>query len=187
MCVTRSEDKQHSLVSSYWHYLQYIIVRWLHLEGSFINHDDMTGGGGCQMSLLLHKPYSVKCSTKGDTKMSNKMSTWFMDDPWQLTLHCKLSYKIVFIGMHYYSKVWNKRHFACSEKKCNCNFIETVCLMFIWKHQNSTVVDKFICCTIISVMYVYCRLKNILVFVNVWNHIYYYLEVSLNKALVHSA
>ena len=129
MCVTRSEDKQHSLVSSYWHYLQYITVRWLHLEGSFINHDDMTGGGGCQMSLLLHKPYSVKCSTKGDTKMSNKMSTWFMDDPWQLTLHCKLSYKIVFIGMHYYSKVWNKRHFACSEKK---NLISILLRLYVY-------------------------------------------------------
>ena len=35
--------------------------------GSFINHVDMAGGGGVyQLSILLHKPYLVKWSTKGE-------------------------------------------------------------------------------------------------------------------------
>ena len=32
--------------------------------GAFINHVDMAGGGGYQMSILLHKPHYVKLSTK---------------------------------------------------------------------------------------------------------------------------
>ena len=41
------------------------------------------GGGVCQMSILLHKPYLVKLSTKGEggSKMPKILSTWFMDDP----------------------------------------------------------------------------------------------------------
>ena len=35
-----------------------------------------------QMSILLHKPYLVKWSTKGEgVKNFQKMSTWFMNDP----------------------------------------------------------------------------------------------------------
>ena len=35
-------------------------------KGPFINHVDMAGGEGVyQMSILLHKPYQVKLSTKG--------------------------------------------------------------------------------------------------------------------------
>ena len=51
--------------------------------GSFINHVDMARGGVCQMSILLHKPYLVKLSTKGGggSKLSKILSTWFMDDP----------------------------------------------------------------------------------------------------------
>ena len=44
----------------------------------------MAGGRGvCQMSILLHKPYLVKLSTKGGggSKMPKILSTWFMDDP----------------------------------------------------------------------------------------------------------
>ena len=40
--------------------------------------------GGLPMSVLLHKAYLVKYSTKGrggGVKMSKKLSTWFMNDP----------------------------------------------------------------------------------------------------------
>ena len=40
--------------------------------------------GGCQMSILLHKPYLVKWSIKEDgvgSKISQNLFTWFMDDP----------------------------------------------------------------------------------------------------------
>ena len=54
-----------------------------HNKGLFINHEDMKGEGMSQMVILLHKPYLVKWSTKGrgESKMSKKLSTWFMDDP----------------------------------------------------------------------------------------------------------
>ena len=41
------------------------------------------GRGVFQMSILLHKPYLVKWSTKGEggSKMFKNLSTWFMDDP----------------------------------------------------------------------------------------------------------
>ena len=35
------------------------------VKGLWISHVDMAGGGGCEMSVLLHKPYLVKWSTKG--------------------------------------------------------------------------------------------------------------------------
>ena len=41
------------------------------------------GEGVSQMSMLLHKPYLVKWSTKGEggQKSPKKLSTWFMDAP----------------------------------------------------------------------------------------------------------
>ena len=44
------------------------------------------GGGVSQMSMLLHKPYLVKWSTKGGggSKISKKLSTWFMDAPFHV-------------------------------------------------------------------------------------------------------
>ena len=35
------------------------------------------------MTILLHKPYLVKVTTKGErgSKMPKKLTTWFMDDP----------------------------------------------------------------------------------------------------------
>ena len=36
---------------------QYILYILISTEGAFINHVDMAGGGGYQMSILLHKPY----------------------------------------------------------------------------------------------------------------------------------
>ena len=54
------------------------------LTRAIINHVDTAGGGVYQMSiLLLHKPYEVKLSIKGEggSKMSKNLSTWFMNDP----------------------------------------------------------------------------------------------------------
>ena len=49
--------------------VEYILIycsKGVFRKGSFINHVDMTGRRGvCQMSILLHKPYLVKWSTKG--------------------------------------------------------------------------------------------------------------------------
>ena len=33
------------------------------------------------MSILLHKPYLEKWSTKGGQNIQKKLSTWFMDNP----------------------------------------------------------------------------------------------------------
>ena len=77
--------------------------------GSFINYVDMEGEGISQMSILLHKPYLVKLSTKG---RGSKMSTCFMDDPLGILgisvvlyltfilkmLHCRVFWKIIFIS-----------------------------------------------------------------------------------------
>ena len=38
------------------------------------------GKGVSQMSIFIHKPYSVKWSTK-EIKMFKKLSIWFIDDP----------------------------------------------------------------------------------------------------------
>ena len=38
------------------------------------------GEGVCQMTILLHKPYLLKVSTKGNgAKNSENLPTWFMD------------------------------------------------------------------------------------------------------------
>ena len=49
-------------------------------KGSSINHVDMEGGN--QMYILLHKPCLMKWSikVKRRSKISKKLSTWFMDD-----------------------------------------------------------------------------------------------------------
>ena len=43
------------------------------------------------MSILLHKPYLVKWSTRGVSKMMSQiLSTWLMDDPEVILLICFL-------------------------------------------------------------------------------------------------
>ena len=42
-----------------------------HAWGSFINYVDSSGGGVSQMTILLHKPYLVKVSTKGAGRGKN--------------------------------------------------------------------------------------------------------------------
>ena len=51
-------------------------------RGSSIHHVDMEGEGVSQMTILLHKLYLVKWTTKGEgSKISKKLSTWVMDSP----------------------------------------------------------------------------------------------------------
>ena len=44
--------------------------------------------GVSQMTILLHKPYLVKVTTKGGggSKISKNLTTWFMDDPFSINI-----------------------------------------------------------------------------------------------------
>ena len=64
-------------------WIRVLILGVIHKPRGQLKGEGGGAGGLSQMTILLHKHYFVKVTTKGGggSKIPKKLTTWFMDDP----------------------------------------------------------------------------------------------------------